>query len=179
MINLSSYRRSILVGLYGVTNFNHINEYPFGSMISKIGICKPKIKTLTKKKERQKMGKQKRTSKKEVETVLISKSDREKLERGLKEKANIWKPEVGEKLFGVVTEIKSVTKKFGKKEHTTRLCIVGKEDDTRVGVWLTTVLETKFLESKIVEGSLVAFEYLGEVKKGKNQTYHNYNVATI
>lgn len=114
-----------------------------------------------------------------VDAINISKSDLEKLERGLNERANIWKPEIGEKIFGVVSEIKSVTKKFAGKERTTRLCIVTKQDGTKVGLWLTTVLETKFTESKIVEGSLVGIEYLGEVKKGKNQSYHNYNVSTI
>lgn len=84
-----------------------------------------------------------------------------------------WNPETNAELFGVVEDITLKTFKNERGTQQLNLAVI-ENDGVYSGVWLSTVLQSKFDELNIQPGDVVGIRY-----KGKKKNYHDYSVTKI
>jgi len=90
------------------------------------------------------------------------------------EKVDSYFPEKGQELVeGEGIEGRYIEKKTGVGKHKSNVYVLDC-DGKKVGVWGSTVLDSKFLDIAI--GKMVAVAYAGE-KEGKGGTYHDFRVG--
>jgi len=109
----------------------------------------------------------------EIMSTLTEKL-REKQAGQAKNGRQVWKPEEGEILEGVVTQMGSTITQFGDAEY-----LDIKDDQGHVWtVFLSKVLKTKIDEELVEEGDRVAIEFLGLKKAAKGtKKYKDYLVV--
>lgn len=109
---------------------------------------------------------------------LLSAENKIIIEEKLLAEMTFWngkdKPQIGDQIIGVVKEIKNVISKHGNVINESKLCTITNDGGERKGVWLTTVLKSKFEELKIGVGDIIGIKYLGEKKN-----YQNYLVVKL
>ncbi len=87
----------------------------------------------------------------------------------------MW-PGKGETLQpGNSVEGRYVEKRSDQGSNKSMVYIIEQADGTRVGVWGSTVLDSRF--NDIAIGKMVAIEYLGEEKSKKGTSYKSYEVG--
>lgn len=97
---------------------------------------------------------------------------REELEK-LNGDAERWDPAPGEILVGCVKGLREIKTQYG----------LGKVADieTKDGVFtvfLSAVLQTKFIQNEVSEGDRVGIKYLGEIESRGGRSYKNFAVLT-
>lgn len=86
--------------------------------------------------------------------------------------SDIWDYKEGKEkeLVGILKE-----KKENVGPNNSMLYVIQKEDESEIGIWGTTVLNTKF--SEIIVGEEVKITYKGKVKNPtSNREYHDFEV---
>jgi len=106
-------------------------------------------------------------------TTKINKQIIDSLKKKLDSNSTIWHPDVGDEIFGIVTEIKDVVTKIGKKKVESKLVTL-ETDKGETSLWLSTVLANQFEKQGIDINSVVGIRYLGDDKG-----YKNYNVVKL
>lgn len=91
------------------------------------------------------------------------------IEKLLDEEIEIWSPEEGEKIIGTLKE-----RRVGAGKFESTLYIIQKNDGTLVGVWGSTVIDSKLKD--LQEGTKLGIKYLG-ISKGERGQYKNYKVV--
>lgn len=81
---------------------------------------------------------------------------------------------IGDTIYGKLDEVKTIKSTIGGVTTESDLAKIIDEDGEIIGIWLTTVISSKFKELDIQIGDIIAIRYLGQKKN-----YQNYSVAKI
>jgi predicted type IV restriction endonuclease len=113
---------------------------------------------------------------------FLSKEDQELLKTKLKQ-GTLWNSKdsfekgtiaSGDIVLGIVKDIELRKFKQGKKEIEQNYCTLQINENDKIIIALSTVIQSKFDSLKIGEGDKIAIEYIGEKKN-----YHNFEVAKL
>lgn len=98
----------------------------------------------------------------------------EKLAAKKQKQSDTWKPEtVGDTLEGKVLEIGDTITEYGDARYAHI-----ETANSKVTVWLNSVLQQQFEDEKVQEGDVIAIEYTGQTKsKNGKRVYKSFVVV--